>query len=294
MKLRSLPDFDYFAPKDVREACRLLKEHDGRAKVMAGGTDLLVHMKHRTVVLQYVIGLKHLPDLGYVEYREDRGLRIGALATHQSVAENPSIKERFRALGAACSRVGTPQIRSMGTVGGNLCNGSPSSDSAPPLIALNATVKLQGLEEERVIPLEAFFVGPAETALRAGEILTEIQVPIPPVRTQLAYMKLPARTAVDMAAVSAAVLVTLASKNEICQDIRIVLGAVAPIPIRARRAEEALKGKKIEDSLIQQTARLASEEAQPISDIRSSADYRKEMVKVLTKQAIRQALGQAT
>jgi CO/xanthine dehydrogenase FAD-binding subunit len=294
MKLRSLPDFEYFAPKDVREACRLLKEHDGRAKVMAGGTDLLVHMKHRTVVPQYVIGLKHLPDLGYIEYNEDRGLRIGTLATHQSVAENPLIKERFGALGAACSKVGTPQIRSMGTVGGNLCNGSPSSDSAPPLIALNAAVKLQGLEGERVIPLEAFFVGPGETTLRAGEILTEIQVPSPSLQTQLAYMKLPARTAVDMAAVSAAVFVTLDSKNEICHDIRIVLGAVAPTPLRARRAEEVLKRKKIEDTLIQQAARLASEEAQPISDIRSSADYRKEMVKVLTKQAIRQALAQAT
>ena len=294
MKLRSLPDFEYFAPKDVSEACRLLQEHDGRAKVMAGGTDLLVHMKHRTVIPRYVIGLKHLPDLGYVQYSEDRGLRIGSLATHQSVAESPLIKERFGALGAACSKVGTPQIRSMGTVGGNLCNGSPSSDSAPPLIALNAAVKLQGLEGERVIPLEAFFVGPGETALRAGEILTEIQVPSPPLRTKLAYVKLPARTAVDMAAVSAAVFVTLDSKNEICHDIRIVLGAVAPTPLRARRAEKVLKGKKIEDPLIQETARLASEEAQPISDIRSSADYRKEMVKVLTKQAIRQALGQAT
>jgi len=294
MKLRSLPDFEYFAPKDVRDACRFLQEHDGRAKVMAGGTDLLVHMKYRAVTPQYVVGLKHLPDLGYVEYIEDKGLRIGTLATHQSVAESPLIKERFGALGGACSKVGTPQIRSMGTVGGNLCNGSPSSDSAPPLIALNAAVKLQGLEGERVIPLEAFFVGPGETALRAGEILTEIQVPSPPLRTQLAYVKLPARTAVDMAAVSAAVFLTLDSKNEICHDIRIVLGAVAPIPLRARRAEEVLRGKKIEDQLIQQTARLASEEAQPISDIRSSANYRKEMVKVLTKQAIRQALGQAT
>jgi len=293
MVLRYLPEFEYFAPKDIREACRLLQEHGGRAKVMAGGTDLLVHMKHRTLIPQYVIGLKHLSDLGFVEYSEDRGLRIGALATHQSVAESPIIKERFGALGGACSKVGTPQIRSMGTVGGNLCNGSPSSDSAPPLIALNAAVRLLGVGGERVIPLEAFFVGPGETALRAGEILTEIQVPSPPLRTKLTYVKLPARTRVDMAAVSAAVLVTLDSKNEICQDIRIVLGAVAPIPLRARRAEEVLRGKKIEDQLIQQTAQRASEEAQPISDIRSSADYRREMVTVLTKQAIGQALGQA-
>jgi carbon-monoxide dehydrogenase medium subunit len=260
---------------------------------MAGGTDLLVHMKHGTVNPQYVIGLKHLSDLGYIEYSEDRGLRIGTLATHQSVAESLIIKERFGSLGTACSMVGTPQIRRMGTIGGNLCNGSPSSDSAPPLIALNAVVKLLGVEGERSIPLEAFFVGPGETALLAGEILTEIQVPSPPLRTGLTFVKLPGRTRVDMAAVSAAVLITLGLKNETCQDVRIVLGAVAPIPLRARRAEEVLRGKKIEDELIQRTAQRASEEAQPISDIRSSADYRREMVKVLTKQALKQALGQA-
>jgi carbon-monoxide dehydrogenase medium subunit len=250
-------------------------------------------MKHRTIIPKYLIGLKHLSELGYIEYSEDRGLRIGPLATHQSVAESPIIKGRFGALGAACARVGTPQIRSMGTVGGNLCNGSPSSDSAPPLIALNAAVKLLGVKGERILSLEALFVGPGETALLAGEILTEIQVPSPLPQTKLTYVKLPARTRVDMAAVSAAVSVTLDSKNEICQDIRIVLGAVAPIPLRARRAEELLRGKKIEDQLIHRAAQRASEEAQPISDIRSSADYRREMVKVLTKQAITQALGQA-
>jgi carbon-monoxide dehydrogenase medium subunit len=167
-----------------QEAC-LLQEHVGRAKVMAGGTDLLVHMKHRAVVPRYVIGLKHLPDLGYVQYSENSGLRIGSLATHQSVAESPLIKERFGALAAACSKVGTPQIRSMGTVGGNLCNGSPSSDSALSLIALNAAVKLQGPEGERVIPLEAF-VG-LEKPL-GQEILTETRSSSP--ADKLAYVKL--------------------------------------------------------------------------------------------------------
>ena len=293
MNLRYLPDFEYFAPRDVKHACQLLQENDGRAKVLAGGTDLLVHMKHRTVIPQCLIGLKHLSELKYIEYSEDEGLRIGPLTTHQSVAESTIIKDRFGALGVACSKVGTPQIRNMGTVGGNLCNGSPSSDSAPSLIALNAAVKLLGVEGERVIPLESFFIGPGETALRAGEILKEIQIPAPGTQTELAYVKLPARIRVDMAAVGAAVLVTLDSKKEICQDIRIVLGAVGPIPIRASRAEEILRGKKMEDQLIQQAAQRASEEAQPISDIRSSADYRREMVKVLTKQAIRQALGQS-
>jgi len=240
-----------------------------------------------------VIGLKHLSDLGYIEYGEEKGLRIGPLTTHQSAVDSPILRGRFGALCAACSTVGTPQIRRMGTIGGNLCNGSPSSDSAPPLIALNAAVKLLGVEGERIIPLGAFFVGPGETALLAGEILAEIQVPSPPRRTGLTYVKLPARTREDMAAVSAAVLITLGLKNETCQDVRIVLGAVAPIPLRARKAEEVLRGKKIEDELIQRTAQRASEEAQPISDIRSSADYRREMVKVLTKQAIKQALGQA-
>jgi len=293
MRLKQLPEFEYAAPNDVKEVCSLLQRHGDRAKVMAGGTDLLINMKQRVITPQYVIGLKNLPELDRFSYRESQDLRLGPLVTHQSIVDYPIIRERFAGLWTACSKIGTPQIRSMGTLGGNLCNAAPSADSAPPLIAFQAVVKVIGVNGERSVPLEEFFIGPGKTALQTGEILVEIDVPCPPPRSGLVYVKLPARTAVDIAAVGVAAFITLDAKNETCHDVRIVLGAVAPTPIRSRVAEEILRGQKIKDSVIQKAAQIASEEARPISDVRSSASYRREMVNVLTKQAISQALAQA-
>ena len=291
--LRSLPEFEYFAPKSIKEACSLLQEYEGRAKVMSGGTDLLVNMKYRTVAPQFVIGLRNVPNLDSITYSEAKGLRLGTLVTHKSIVDSPIIRERFEALAVACSKIGTPQVRSMGTIGGNLCNAAPSADSAPPLIAFGAVVKLASPEGERIISLEDFFAGPSKNVLQVGEILSEIQVPNPPPHTGVVYLKLPARTAVDIAAVGVAVSITLDLKSRICSVARIILGAVAPTPTRVNKAEEIIKGKKIEDNLVEEAARVASEECFPISDIRSSADYRREMVKVLTKQAISKALEQA-
>lgn len=293
MYLRYLPEFEYLTPQNVKDVCSLLLQHAGKAKVMAGGTDLLVLMKNRSVTPQYVVALGNVPYIDGISFSEAKGLRLGTLATHQSIADSPVIKNRFGCLAEACSKVGTPQIRNMGTIGGNLCNGAPSADSAPPLIAFGALIKLINSGGERIIPLEDFFIGPGETAFATGEILTEIQVPCPPSHTGGVYLKLPARTAVDIAAVGVAALITLGLKNEICSDIRIVLGAVAPTPIRAKMAEEIIKGKRIDDVLIKQAAQLASEEALPISDVRSSAEYRLEMVKVLTRTAINQAIEKA-
>lgn len=289
--LRRLPEFQYFAPKSLGEACSILQEHDGTAKVMAGGTDLLVKMKHRATAPKYVIGLKNVPGLDSITYSDSEGLRVGSLVTHQSIADNSIIRERFGALASACSKIGTPQVRNMGTIGGNLCNAAPSADSAPPLIAHRAMVRLVSPDGERFVPLEEFFTGPGNTVLASNEILTEIQVPSSPNRG--VYLKLPARTAVDIAAVGVAALITLDSKGEICRDARIVLGAVSPTPMRAKKAERAIKGKEVTDSLIEKAAQLASEEARPLSDVRSSAYYRTEMVRVFTKQAIRQALEEA-
>ena len=293
MGLRQLPEFEYVAPKEVGEVCSLLQRHETNAQVLAGGTDLLVSMKQRSRSPRYVIGLKQVPDLDRLSYQDKEALRLGPLVTHQILVEDPVIRKRFGGLWTACSKIGTPQIRNMGTVGGNLCNGSPSADCAPPLIAFQAVVKVIGVKGERSLPLEEFFLGPGKTALQAGEILIEIVVPCPPSRSGLVYVKLPARTAVDIAAVGVAAYITLDGKNEVCRDVRIVMGAVAPTPIRSRKAEEILKGQKVREAVIQKAAQIASEEARPISDVRSSAAYRKEMVSVLTKQAIEQALAQA-
>jgi len=286
-----LPKFEYLSPKTIKEACRLLAKHKDKARVVAGGTDLLVIMKHKEVTPQYVIGLKGIPNLDYIK-ADAKGLRIGALATLKSVADSRDVRKRFPFLADTARKMATAQIRNMGTIGGNLCNAAPSADTAPPLICLGAKAKLVGPNKERVVALEKFFAGPGKTVLRAGEILTEIQLPNQPAHTGGAYLKL-SRLAVDLAVVGVAALVTLKGKDGLCSEARIALGAVAPTPVRANKAEGMIKGKKIKDDIIEKASRMAAQEARPITDVRGSAFYRKEAVKVLTTRAIRQALEQA-
>ncbi len=288
----SLPKFEYLAPRTVDEVCSLLTQYKEKARVIAGGTDVLVGMKEREMVPQYLVGLKGIADLDYIEYDEIYGLRIGALASNQSIADSAVIQQRFGILARAAALIGTPQIRNMGTIGGNLCNAAPSADTASPLVALGAIVKLASRNGERTVPLEKFFAGPGETVLQPDEVLTEIQVPKPPPGTVGAYLKLFPRGGVDIAAVGVASWLTLGEDNT-CRDARIVLGAVAPTPMRAKGAEVAIKGTKMEDKAIEEAAQTASEEARPISDVRGSAEYRREMVKVLTRRALKQSLEQA-
>lgn len=285
----SLPRFEYLAPQTVAEACSLLSKYGRTAKVIAGGTDLLVKMKERELAPQYVVGLKGITDLDYIDYDDVDGLRIGALTSNDSIAGSMVIRERFGLLSEAAAKIGTPQIRNMGTIGGNLCNAAPSADTAPPLIALGARVKLVSPRGERVVPLEEFFTGPGETVLQTDELLTEIQVPRQIPGTRGVYLKLFPRGAVDIAAVGVAVLLIL-GKDGTCSDARMVLGAVAPTPVRATRAEAVIKGKPDKNEVIEKAAETASEEAHPISDVRCSAGYRREMVKVLTRRALVQCL----
>lgn len=286
MYLRRLPKFEYLAPKTVEEACSLLQEHRGKAKVMAGGTDLLPKMKQRRIVPQYLIGLRGIPDLDDIVYSEAEGLRIGALATHQYIVDSPVINEKFGLLATACHKVGTPQIRNMGTIGGNICNAGPSQDAITPLLALDAKLKLVGLQGERIIPLEDFLTGPFETVLDEAELLTEVQVPTPPPRSAGCYQWLTKITTGDETLVGVAALVVLDSGDGVLSDIRIALCSVAPTPIRARRAEEVLRGKRIEGGLVEEAAQVAAAETMP----RSRADYRRKMTTVLVKRAINEVL----
>ena len=281
----ALPRFEYLVVSTVAEVCSLLSQYGKAAKVIAGGTDLLVKMKERELAPQYLVGLNGINDLDYIEYDEVDGLRIGALTSNDSVAGSVVIRERFGLLSEAAAKIGTPQIRNMGTIGGNLCNAAPSADTAPPLIALGARVKLVSSKGERTVLLEEFFTGPGETVLQTNELLTEIQVPKPIPGTRGVYIKLFPRGAVDIAAVGVAALLIL-GKDGVCNDARIVLGAVAPTPVRANMAEAVIKGKKGKNELVQEAAETAAEEARPISDVRCSADYRQEMVKVLTRRAL--------
>jgi carbon-monoxide dehydrogenase medium subunit len=280
--------FDYLMPKTIREACSLLSKHKGKANAVAGGTDLLVLIKSRQIMPQYIINLKTIPNLNYIDYADGEGLRIGALATMYDVESSPIIQEKFPILASAAHQVGSPNIRNMATIGGNLCRAAPSADTAPPLIGLGAKVKIVGFNRERTCGVEEFFLGPGACVLQSDEILTEIQIPNPPSYTRGVYLKMPAGKRISIAAIGVAVVVTLDAKQANIVDAKIVLGAVAPTPIRASKAEDIIKGKAIDDELIEKAAQAAAEEAKPISDIRAPANYRQEMVKVLTARALRQ------
>jgi CO/xanthine dehydrogenase FAD-binding subunit len=286
--LLRLPKFEHAQAKTVAEACSLISKYKDQGKLIAGGTDLLVYMKRRKMAPKYLIDIKPIPGINYIRCNEE-GLRIGTLATIHSIETSPLIRDRFPLLASTAHELGTPNVRNTGTIGGNLCNASPSADMAPSLIGLEAKLKISSAVGERTMALEDFFTGPGQTALQEGEMLTEIQVPNACPHTKGVYLKLPARTAVDIASVGVSVVLTMDSN--IISNARIVLGAVAPTPIRVHEAEDVLRGKAIEDQLIEQASQIAAEESRPISDIRSSAYYRKEMTRTLTRRAINQAVA---
>jgi len=285
-----LPKFEYFAPETMEEACSLLAKYKGEARVLAGGTDLLVQMKNREVTPRYLINIKNIPNLDYIRYDDKEGLRIGALTTIEALKTSTLIRRRFGILSQAAAVLGTVQIRNRGTIAGNLCNASPAAETAPALITLAAKARIVGVAGERAVALEDFFISPGQTVLQAGEIVTEIQVPNLPPRSGGAYLKHSIKR-MDIAIVGVGVVITL--NGEVCNDIKIALGAVASTPIRAKKAEEIIRGQGLDSELMERAAQIALEESRPIDDIHSYAQYRKQMVKVLAKEAMKQAGDEA-
>lgn len=284
-----LKKFEFFDPSSLAEALTLLRGFAGRAKALAGGTDLLVRMKNGLLAPERIVNLLNLPELkGFSE--TEGGLRLGALVTHDELAGIVSLGPGREVLSQAARTVGSPQIRHRGTLGGNICNASPSADTAPALLTLDAELSLAGPEGVRRLPLEAFFTGPGETALLPGELLKEFFLPSPPPETRGAYLKLGRRKSLDLALVGVAVLLTLNGDGRFCRRARIALGGVAPTPLRARNAEKVLEGAPLDDKRIREAAEAASRECRPITDLRASAEYRREMVLVLTARALRKCL----
>ena len=284
-----MKDFIYLAPENLTEAISLLSQKGKRARVMAGGTDFLVEMKNQEVEPETIIDLKRIPNLDKIDYCGNKGLRMGALVKIRDIETSKVIQEKFTILSQAAGLLGSVQVRNKATIGGNLCHASPSADMAPALIGLGATVKFVGKSGEKFLPLEEFFKGPGETVLKNNEILTEIKVPSMPDFSEGVYLKFSPRSAVDLAMVGVACVLRMDTNNSKCLDVRIVLGAVAPTPIRARKGEALIKGEKLSESLIKEAAKVVREEAKPISDIRASEWYRKEIVEVLVGRAISQA-----
>jgi CO/xanthine dehydrogenase FAD-binding subunit len=287
---RKLPRFDYVAPKTLDEALKFLNEHKGSAKLLAGGTDLVPQLKKReTAVPKYVIDLKGIAGLDDISYDGD-GLHIGPLATISSIAQYPAVQENYPMLVQAALGMASPQVRNRGTFSGNICNAVPSADSAPSLLVLKANVKIKSSDEERTIPIERFFSGPRKTMLEANEMLVEIIVPKPAMRSRGVYLKLSPRHSMDLAIVGVAAVGIC--ENGVCKDIKIALGAVAPTPIRAPIAEAILQDKPVTQALINEAAKNAIAQCSPIDDHRASQEYRCDMVYVLTKRALNQILFQ--
>jgi len=285
-----MKSFEYVVPEKLEEAVSLLVQHDGKAAILAGGTDLLVKMRDRVLQPGLLIDLKHITDLSGIDYSEAEGLRIGALVNICDIEKSRLIQEKFSILSQAAGTLGSAQVRNKATVGGNLCNAAPSADMAPALIGLGASVTLAGPGGENLLPVEEFFTGPGKTALGKGQILKEVRVPNMRAHSEGIYLKFSRRKATDLALVGVASVLTMDSALAGCTDIRIVLGAVAPTPLRAKRAEAVLRGNKISDFLINEAAKVASEEAAPITDVRASLWYREQIIEVLVNQSIIQAL----
>jgi len=286
--------FDYVEPTSVAEAVALLAQHGSQAKLLAGGTDLLVHMKMERVAPQVVISLRRVPGLDRIA-AQDGQLRIGARATIRAIERDPRVQARYAALADACHNFSTTQVTTMGTLGGNLGNGSPASDSAPALIALGAEIELTGPDGARRLPLEQFFVGPGTTALRRGELITDVILPQPPAGMGSAFLK-NSRVAADIAKANGAVMLVRegdrAADSRVA-DCRMAFGSVAPTPLRTRQAEQALIGQVWSKELVERAARLASEEVAPIDDVRSQAWYRREAVRVLAYDGLHRAWQRA-
>ncbi len=284
-------NFEYHTPRSLEEALSLLDKQKEEASVLAGGTDLIVQMKDGRVHPSHVVDVKKIPELNRLEWSEEEGLHIGAAVPLSRVAAYPPVVERFNILAQACSLVGSVQIRNRGTVGGNICNAAPSADTSLPLLCLGARALLARPEGTRIVPLENFFQGPGQTALARNELLVEIEIPTPPTFSAGCYLRHTPREEMDIAVVGVASFLTLVPQGKLCHEARIALGAVAPTPIRAHQAEILLAGKAQAEEVIEEAAERAAEATLPISDVRGSLEYRRELVKVLTRRTLKEAWG---
>ena len=279
--------FDYLEAKTIDQAISLLGQYDGRAKIIAGGTDLWLKIRNKAIKPEYVIDITSIPNLNYIDYSGHYGLKIGALTTIRELETSIELQKRHPIISQAASQLGSVAIRNVATIGGNLCNALPSAEMAQPLIALSAQLIIAGPGGERIMPLENFFTGVGKTALGRSELLVEIEVPPLLPETKGLYIKHSVRGTIDLAIVNLAIVITLEPENKTCNDIRIVMGSVAETPIRAQKAEKVLRGLKIDSKLIDKAAQVASDEAHPrTGSIRGSVEYKKEMIKVFTRRAL--------
>jgi carbon-monoxide dehydrogenase medium subunit len=279
-------NFDYLQPKTLKSALALLEKHGDEARAIAGGTSLLIMMRQRLLMPKVVVSLADIPKFDRITYSAKSGLTIGAGARHREIELAPVIKQHYPLLHETFHKVAQPRIRNMGTIGGNLAAGDPLTDPGASLIALDAEVVLASRTGQRVLKLDEFFVDYYQTALNPGELISEIRV-LPPSRPGWSHIKFTPRSVEDFATVGVAI--TLSAKNGVCEDIRIGLNSVASTIVRAARAENVLRGQKISDARLKEMGEVAATEVDPMDDNRGSAEYKREMVKVLVRRAALEA-----
>jgi carbon-monoxide dehydrogenase medium subunit len=283
---------EYFEPRSVGDALAILAKHGAEAKVIAGGTDVMVDIKYKEEP-GGLVNIKKIPGLGGIQ-ENGGGLRIGALTTIRDLETSALVRSKLPVLWESAHQFASLQIRNTATIGGNICRASPSGETLTPLLVLEAKGKLAFTTGEKIEPFTAFFHGPGKSSVGSNGLLTEIEVPYPVAGSRGVYLKHAVRGAMDIAMVGVAVLITPdASKNGL-QDVRIGLGAVAPIPLRASKTEALLRGKPLTAALLKEAAATAASESSPISDQRASAEYRRWIVEALTRRGLEQTWKAAT
>jgi CO/xanthine dehydrogenase FAD-binding subunit len=279
-----MPITKYFRPAGLEKALELLTLYSGSARILAGGTDLLVQQTLESSPETILISLRDIEELRQIKQTAEADIFIGAMVGHAEVTQSPLVNQYFPALAKASGWVGSPSVRNLATIGGNICNASPSADTAPPLLAYDAGAIIASPSGEKTVDIEDFFTGPSTTVLKTGEILKGFLLR-PKSGWVADYEKLGLRKAMEIAIVNVCVAMAM-DRQKRCFGIRIALGAVAPMPIRVKKAESMLGNRKITPELIQKCAEVAAEETKPISDIRASADYRRKMVYFLVKMMV--------
>ncbi|BAF59761.1 xanthine dehydrogenase, iron-sulfur clusterand FAD-binding subunit A [Pelotomaculum thermopropionicum SI] len=285
--------FEYFAPRTAAEVFELVRSLGSKAKILAGGTDLIVAMKDKLIKPEYLIDINGVEEFKGIFYEPGKGAVIGAATKIAEIEFSDLIKEKYFALHQAAGELGSSQVRHMATIGGNSCNASPAAETPTPLVALGAKVVIGSISGEREMPLEEFIVGNRKTALAEGEVLTKFVLPEPAPRSASRYMYMGRRDAMEIDCVNVAVNLELADDGETIKNIKFVMGSVSPRPLVSEGVPALLTGQKLSNVLLEKAAEAARGEAKPISDIRASAEYRREIVGVLTRRVIKEAYAAA-
>jgi carbon-monoxide dehydrogenase medium subunit len=285
--------FEYLAPRTISEVIALLTEKGEKARILAGGTDIIVQVREGRRAPDWLVDIKHVPEVNELTYDPARGLTLGAAVPCYRIYEHPDLAVAYPGLIDAVSLVGGIQIQSRASVGGNLCNASPAADTIPPLIAGEAVCIVAGPEGRRELPVENFCIAPGRTALRRGEFLVALRLPPPRQRSGSAYLRFIPRNEMDIAVVGAGVSLTLDESRNRCTAARIALAAVAPSPLLVNEAASALVGGTLQDADIERCAQVARAAARPISDMRGDADFRRHLVGILVQRSVRIASARA-